>query len=99
MLSIIIPALDEADNVERLVAELTEAAEALPIGEVIYVDDGSTDGTLAALRREQLRWPLLRVVRHARRMGQSAAFLTGARVAILFSSWEDARCRDCCGPL
>lgn len=47
MLSIIIPALDEADNVERLVAELTEAAEALPIGEVIYVDDGSTDGTLA----------------------------------------------------
>ena len=46
MLSIIIPALDEADNVERLVAELTEAAEALPIGEVIYLDDG-TDGTLA----------------------------------------------------
>lgn len=81
MLSIIVPALNEADNVEGLMSELIEVSADLPISAIIYIDDGSTDATVDILRRQQQRCPALRIIRHGRRMGQSAAFLSGARAA------------------
>lgn len=82
MLSIIVPAFDEAENIEGLVTEILAAAERVPITEIIYVDDGSTDATIDILRQQQARCPHLRIIRHGRRMGQSAAFLSGARAAV-----------------
>jgi dolichol-phosphate mannosyltransferase len=49
---------------------------------MIFVDDGSTDGTVRALLAARMRGiPELRVVRHERRSGQSAAMCTGISAA------------------
>jgi len=51
-LSIIVPAFNEEKNVPRMVEEITAAVDRLKITyEVIFIDDGSKDGTFAALRR------------------------------------------------
>ncbi len=81
LISVIVPVLNEADNLAPLIAEIEAAAARQPIGEIIYVDDGSSDDSLAILRRLIAEVPRLRVVRHQRPLGQSAAFLSGARAA------------------
>lgn len=81
-ISLVIPVYNEEENLPVLAAEIRAALE--PAGrsyEVIYVDDGSTDGSpaaLAALARED---PRTRVVRQSRNSGQSAAFDAGFRHA------------------
>ena len=77
-LSVVIPLLDEAPNVEALYRELTETLE--PWGrsfEVVLVDDGSTDGTFDILSRLHAADPRLRVIRLRRNFGQTAAFSAG----------------------
>src|ERR1041384_69225 len=50
-LSVIVPVYNEADNIEQLNAKLTDALESLARSyEVIYIDDGSIDQSLAVLR-------------------------------------------------
>ena len=81
-LSVVIPLLDEAPNVEALCRELTDTLEAWdrPF-EVVFVDDGSTDETFEILARLQARDSRLRVIRLRRNFGQTAAFAAGfARV-------------------
>ena len=74
--SVIVPVRNEAENVAPLVAEIA-AAMAGRSFEVIYVNDGSTDGTEAELARLKAQHPWLRQIRHARSCGQSAALRTG----------------------
>ncbi len=77
-LSVVIPLLDEAPNVEALCRELSETLEAWGRSyEVILVDDGSTDDTFAILSRLHAADPRLRVVRLRRNFGQTAAFSAG----------------------
>jgi dolichol-phosphate mannosyltransferase len=81
-LSIVIPVHDEAENVEMLVREIEAVAAELGEVEVLFVDDGSNDGTLERLKEmRQTLGPILRVVRHAARAGQSAAIHSGVRAA------------------
>lgn len=80
-LSVVVPARNEAPNVAPLVAEIEAACAPLGPFEIVYVDDGSSDGTLAEIRRLAATRPHLRVVRHARSCGQSAAVRTGVRAA------------------
>jgi glycosyltransferase involved in cell wall biosynthesis len=75
-ISVIVPVRNEAENVAPLVTEIA-AALAGRAFEVIYVNDGSTDGTAAELARLKALYPWLRQVRHARPCGQSAALRTG----------------------
>ena len=75
-LSVIVPVRNEAENIAPLVAEIA-AALAGQAFEVIYVNDGSTDGTEAELTRLKAQYPFLRQLRHARSCGQSAALRTG----------------------
>lgn len=79
VLSIVIPALNEQDNVRPLVEEI--AAAFGETAEVIIVDDGSTDRTPAALSELQTTRTWLRVLRHEAPLGQSAAMGAGIAVA------------------
>ena len=80
-LSVVIPVKDEAANVAPLVAELRAALDGLLDYEILYVDDGSEDGTAAAVVRLQTEAPHLRLLRHMRNYGQSAAIRSGVRAA------------------
>ena len=80
-LSVVVPVHDEAENVGPLVAEIDAALEGHGAFEMVFVDDGSSDATPARLAEAQERFPRLRIVRHARCGGQSAAIATGVRAA------------------
>jgi len=73
--SVIVPAYNEVENVEPLMAALgtTLGSEY----EVVFVDDGSTDGTWEAAQRAAERYRSLKVCRHHRNRGKTAAILTG----------------------
>jgi glycosyltransferase involved in cell wall biosynthesis len=77
-ISVVIPVYDEAENVAELHRELTASLEAhgRPY-EVLFVDDGSRDGTLARLGEIEARDPRVRVLRLRRNFGQTAAFSAG----------------------
>lgn len=80
-ISVVVPVFNEAGNIGALIGEIVAAASIVPVREIIYVDDGSTDGTLLQLQLQMRSVEMLRVIRHGRRLGQSASFLSGARVA------------------
>jgi dolichol-phosphate mannosyltransferase len=80
IVSVVVPVRNEEGNIAPLVAEIATALAGRPF-EVVYVNDGSTDGTEAALKRLQAQHPWLRQVRHSRSCGQSAALRTGTAAA------------------
>ena len=80
-LSVVVPVHNEADNLSRLTGEIRRALDGRVDYEIVYVDDGSDDGSaegLARLAREEAR---IRLVRHRARAGQSAAIATGVQSA------------------
>jgi dolichol-phosphate mannosyltransferase len=79
LISVIVPVRNEAPNIAPLVAEIRAALADLP-HEIVYVDDGSDDGTLEALQEAALGGGLT-VLRHRLGCGQSAAIVTGVRAA------------------
>jgi dolichol-phosphate mannosyltransferase len=80
-LAVVVPVLNEEDNVAPLVAEIDAALGGLVAFEIVFVDDGSSDATPDRLRDAAGRFPNLRVVRHDRCAGQSAAIVSGVRAA------------------
>lgn len=80
-LSVVVPVRNEVENLAPLLAEIRAALARSIDYEVIYVDDGSTDGTGARLAQLAEEFPRLRVLRHAVSCGQSAALATGVRAA------------------
>jgi len=82
--SVVIPALNEAGNIGKLVEETYAAVPAELLAEVIVVDDASTDGTAAEIKTLIGRGTLpgLRYMRHSERSGQSAAVRTGVFAAM-----------------
>ena len=78
MISVVIPVHDEERSVALLYDELRSALEPLePEWEAIFVDDGSTDGTFAALTRLHSGAGNVRVVRLRRNFGKAAALVAG----------------------
>jgi glycosyltransferase involved in cell wall biosynthesis len=81
-LSVVIPLYNEAENVAPLLGELFDQLGLLGrTFEVICVDDGSRDGTFAALSGHAEREPRLRVIRFRRNFGQTAAMSAGIEAA------------------
>jgi dolichol-phosphate mannosyltransferase len=80
-LSVVIPVRDEAENIAPLVAEIGAALDGVVDYEILYVDDGSGDATAAEIQRLAKTTPRLRLLRHSRSCGQSAAIRTGVKAA------------------
>ncbi len=77
-ISLVMPAYNEADNIEPMVAEATPALEANADDyEIIVVDDGSADDTAGATRRAMEQNPHVRLVEHEVNKGFGAAVFTG----------------------
>lgn len=79
--SVVVPVRNEAGNIGPLVAEIAAALTGRWRFEVIYVNDGSTDGTAAELEALMADLPWLRQIKHASSCGQSAAIRTGVTAA------------------
>jgi dolichol-phosphate mannosyltransferase len=79
-LSVVVPVFNEAENVEPLLAEIEAALRGRFDYEILFVDDCSSDDTLARLA-PAVAAGRLRVMRHLQRCGQSAAVRTGVKAA------------------
>lgn len=77
-ISVIVPFYNEQDNIGPMHAALVEALEPLGISyELVFVDDGSTDSTVAVAIELARADPHLRVVKFRRNYGQTAAMAAG----------------------
>jgi glycosyltransferase involved in cell wall biosynthesis len=77
-LSIILPVYNEAGSLPSLILELTAVLPELGRSyEIIAIDDGSTDDSVAVLQRLQEEEQHLRIVQFRRNFGQTAAFTAG----------------------
>ena len=81
VLSVVVPAHNEAGNLPGLVAEILTALRGAIDFEIVCVDDASSDNTLDALQSLRAQAPELRILRHAARSGQSTAIRNGVRAA------------------
>jgi dolichol-phosphate mannosyltransferase len=80
-ISVVIPAYNEEGNIGRLVAETFDSVPAASLGEIIVVDDGSSDATAAEIRAMAAKSRKLRLLRHHQNAGQSTALRSGVRAA------------------
>jgi glycosyltransferase involved in cell wall biosynthesis len=81
-LSVVLPVFNAQESLSREVGELLEVLSDLTDQfELILVDDGSTDQTLDVADELARRYPQIRVSRHLRRFGSSAAVQTGLEAA------------------
>lgn len=79
-LSVVVPVKDEAGNAAALAREIA-AATAEEEAEIVFVDDGSTDSTVAELVALKPELPALRILKHNGNFGQSRAVRTGVLAA------------------
>src|SRR5690242_11025926 len=79
-LSVVVPVKDEAGNAAKLAHEIAAALKNRGDYEMVFVDDGSTDNTAQELLALRPELPV-RVLAHARNLGQSRALRTGVRAA------------------
>lgn len=80
-LSVVVPVHNEGDNIRPLIEEISAALTGKVAFEMVYVDDGSSDITPKLLKETAEDFPELRVLRHVRCCGQSAAVMTGVKNA------------------
>ncbi len=82
LLSIVIPAFNEAESLPELQRELAETLDRIGVAwEAIYIDDGSRDGTDQAIAKLAAADPRVRGISLRRNFGKSAALATGFRLA------------------
>jgi dolichol-phosphate mannosyltransferase len=77
--SIIIPTLNEEENIAPLVSQII--ASAVPFQEILFVDDDSTDATTDIVRTLAVRHPIRLIEQNSAHRGLAGAIVTGARAA------------------
>ena len=83
-LSVVVPLLNEEESLQPLYAELAAALNALPgvgAAELIFVDDGSTDGSSQTLQTLFETDPRVQIIQFRRNFGKSAALAAGFAAA------------------
>ncbi len=80
--SVVVPIYNEEDNIPLVLAEIAGVFEALPYRyEIVFVNDGSTDGSLDTLRRSAEKDPHIRVIDFSRNFGKEVALTAGCHEA------------------
>jgi dolichol-phosphate mannosyltransferase len=79
MLAIIVPTLNEVENIEPLVRQIIQAMP--DSAEIIFVDDGSTDGTQERVRSLMPQFPVQLIERTNPTLGLAGAVIAGTRAA------------------
>ena len=81
-ISIVVPLLNEAENLPELYQKLNQSLERLKKNyQIIFVDDGSTDQSLEILKQISLNDRKVQVIRFRRNFGQTAAMSAGFDLA------------------
>jgi dolichol-phosphate mannosyltransferase len=80
-ISVVLPAHNEAGNVGPMAATLERILKGFGRCEIVFVDDGSSDGTLAAIRAAATANPAIRYVSFTRNFGHQEALRAGLRHA------------------
>jgi len=77
--SLLIAVMNEEENIKPVLREIAEALKGCDPAsyELLFVDDGSTDNTVAELQSMRSELPMIRVVKHDRNFGKSTALRTG----------------------
>jgi glycosyltransferase involved in cell wall biosynthesis len=82
LLSVVVPVLNEARGIASLIARLRPVLESLGLDwEVVFVDDGSTDATLAALKGLHAEEPRIKAISLSRNFGKEIAVAAGLQYA------------------
>jgi glycosyltransferase involved in cell wall biosynthesis len=94
-LSIVLPCLNEAQAIDRVVRSAVEVGRAIAMPfEVLVVDDGSTDDTARVVEAAAAELPEVRCLRHGTNLGYGAALRTGfehARGELVFYTDGDGQ--------
>ena len=77
--SIIVPTLNEEENIAPLVAQITACA--VPFREILFVDDHSTDATREEIRALEKSQPIRLIEQDGAEVGLASAIMSGARAA------------------
>jgi len=81
--SVVIPVFNEEENLRPLTAELVKVLESLnKAWEIIFTNDGSTDGSHLVLNELRKSFPHVKVITFKRNCGQTAAFDAGFKTAV-----------------
>lgn len=81
-LSVVVPVFNEEESLPVLIPKLAEVLKSLPFSyEMIFVDDGSSDGSRRILKEMAFQYPCLRVLGFKENRGLSAALVAGMREA------------------
>lgn len=76
-ISVVVPVFNEQENVEAIHQQITDALQAKYSYEIIFIDDGSTDGSRRILENIHLKDPRVKVIIFRRNFGQTAAMSAG----------------------
>lgn len=80
MVSVVVPVLNEEENVAVLYREIADALKDYEV-EIIFTDDGSTDKTFEVLKKLREDDPRLKILKMQKNYGQSAALAAGIQYA------------------
>lgn len=82
LVSTIVPAMNEAGNIDKFCQQFSEMLKTAPFdGELIFVDDGSTDDTLERIQEAAAKYDFVRFASHQHNRGLTAALQTGFGVS------------------
>jgi glycosyltransferase involved in cell wall biosynthesis len=81
-ISVVVPVYNEEENLSVLIAKVVEVLKEIGVSyEMIFVDDGSLDGSLKVLKETASWTPFLRIIKLKQNRGLSTALLVGVREA------------------